>query len=489
MAAGWVLGTAGVLLLGAHVAYFFGATCDDAFISLRYVRNLLDGHGLVFNPGERVEGYSNFLWIAALAGAGALGADLVVAAKALGLASLVLWLGASLRLAGALGLGALERGALLFLLGSLWPVGYYAVSGLETVFYAALLTAAVAAQARNDGRLTPGVAAWLLAAALTRPEGVIFAPILAAVHFARHREARSLVPAALLFAAGYAAFVGWRFAYYGAWVPNTYLVKSPTREGLGGPVGRLLIGGLDEVVAFLGHAGGPIVAALVAVGALRGRHPAAPLAAAALAGGFFFVKFAGGDWMPGYRFLVPFLPLWWLVALSGWRFLGERLAVSAAVTRAATAAVVAAVGLLALEESVRFHLDRGRYPYFVMTSEDMIAAAREIDGRYPPGTEIVSWRIGALAYYSDLVVIDTWGLTDAHIARLRYAGQATDARLAEYLLSRRPRLVLSSDRLALGEEKAYGELRYRVAAIYPQGTRSVWTLLERVEPGAEASPE
>ena len=48
--------------------------CDDAFISFRYVRNLIEGHGLVFNPGERVEGYTNFLWVLELAALwGALG--------------------------------------------------------------------------------------------------------------------------------------------------------------------------------------------------------------------------------------------------------------------------------------------------------------------------------------------------------------------------------------------------------------------------------
>ena len=41
--------------------------CDDAFISFRYARNLLEGHGLVFNPGERVEGYTNLLWVLELA--------------------------------------------------------------------------------------------------------------------------------------------------------------------------------------------------------------------------------------------------------------------------------------------------------------------------------------------------------------------------------------------------------------------------------------
>lgn len=42
----------------AEISWFL---TDDAFISSRYVRNLVEGHGLVFNRGERVEGYSNFL--------------------------------------------------------------------------------------------------------------------------------------------------------------------------------------------------------------------------------------------------------------------------------------------------------------------------------------------------------------------------------------------------------------------------------------------
>ena len=55
-----------LVLLGwlASVAWFI---TDDAFISFRYARNLLEGHGLVFNPGEYVEGYTNFLWVLELA--------------------------------------------------------------------------------------------------------------------------------------------------------------------------------------------------------------------------------------------------------------------------------------------------------------------------------------------------------------------------------------------------------------------------------------
>ncbi len=39
---------------------------DDAYISYRYVLNLVDAHQLVFNLGERVEGATNLLWLLVL---------------------------------------------------------------------------------------------------------------------------------------------------------------------------------------------------------------------------------------------------------------------------------------------------------------------------------------------------------------------------------------------------------------------------------------
>ena len=60
-------------LLLAH-AWLYRFLTDDAFISFRYSVNLAQGHGLVFNPGgERVEGYSNFLWVVILAGLDVIG--------------------------------------------------------------------------------------------------------------------------------------------------------------------------------------------------------------------------------------------------------------------------------------------------------------------------------------------------------------------------------------------------------------------------------
>ncbi|MDI7268685.1 MAG: hypothetical protein QME96_11895, partial [Myxococcota bacterium] len=59
---------------------------EDGFINLRVVRNLLDGHGPVFNLGERVEAGTSPLWILLLALFGALGARLEYAAVYAGMA-------------------------------------------------------------------------------------------------------------------------------------------------------------------------------------------------------------------------------------------------------------------------------------------------------------------------------------------------------------------------------------------------------------------
>jgi tetratricopeptide (TPR) repeat protein len=48
------------LVLAVYLAHaLYRGLIDDAFISFRYAPNL----GLVFDPGERVEGYTNLLWV------------------------------------------------------------------------------------------------------------------------------------------------------------------------------------------------------------------------------------------------------------------------------------------------------------------------------------------------------------------------------------------------------------------------------------------
>ena len=86
-------GHARLVSLGVALALFawlvarFDFLIDDAFISFRYARNLVEGQGLVYNPGERIEGYSNFLWVLVEAALLAGGLPILMGTKVLGLCS------------------------------------------------------------------------------------------------------------------------------------------------------------------------------------------------------------------------------------------------------------------------------------------------------------------------------------------------------------------------------------------------------------------
>ena len=234
---------------------------DDAFISFRYVRNLLNGHGLVFNVGERVEGYSNFLWALELAAIWrVLGIPpehaapwLSVLFTALTLALMLWWIA---RLPGLRMRGLVSWMAFALVCGSAAFAVWTSGGGFETRQFTFFIVAAVVCLSlyrnRRWGLLAASVS--LALAALTRPEG----PLIAACCFAwfgalqlpaaLNGLRRSAEPqgigvmdaiaamargidwrGTLCLIAPFAVIVGahflFRYAYYGEWLPNTYYAK------------------------------------------------------------------------------------------------------------------------------------------------------------------------------------------------------------------------------------------------------------------------
>ena len=168
-------------LLGwlASVSWFI---TDDAFISFRYVRNLLDGHGLVFNPGEYVEGYTNFLWVLELAAIWrVLGirpehvAQWLSVIYTVGTIGVMLWWVARLPFLRHRGLIAWM--ALGLICGSATFAVWTSGGGLETRQFTFFTLVAVVCLslcgANRWGLLAASLS--LAAAALTRPEGLLVA--------------------------------------------------------------------------------------------------------------------------------------------------------------------------------------------------------------------------------------------------------------------------------------------------------------------------
>ena len=137
-----------VLLLGYLIwnsLYYFPYIVDDTFISLRYARNLVNGAGLVYNPGQHVEGYSNFSWVMIEALLIRLELPIITSIKLLGLASAVATALLSFLLARRVlpkspeGLVAGFIALTLICLNT--SIAVWSQGGLETDFFALLVVA------------------------------------------------------------------------------------------------------------------------------------------------------------------------------------------------------------------------------------------------------------------------------------------------------------------------------------------------------------
>ncbi|HXV74732.1 MAG TPA: hypothetical protein VD788_00305 [Candidatus Polarisedimenticolaceae bacterium] len=322
---GWaaraLLGGAGpaCLAIGLLAAVRSSWVTDDAFISFRYAENLVGGLGLVFNAGERVEGYTNFLWTMWCAAGLGLGIDPVPWALASGVAcygaSIVLLVVHHLRLRAALGSTGLTLpvAAVVAALHRDWAV--WATGGLETAAFTLLALIGFLLLVGRDGPTTGcalAAGAVLALAAMTRPDGVIFAAVAGPwLLFFAGSTARSRWREAAAFVVGFAVlflpFLSWRLAYYGELVPNTYHAKSAALAWYGQGWHYLRLFFTKYWVLAL-------AAPLAAVSALRLRAKPVWFAQAALAAACalaytFWVWRVGGGFMFA-RLLVPTLPFW-----------------------------------------------------------------------------------------------------------------------------------------------------------------------------------
>lgn len=237
----WLLlgGLPWLLLLGwlTSVTWFL---CDDAFIGFRYVRNLVEGHGLVFNPGEYVEGYTNFLWLLELAAIWSLlgippeqAAPVLSVICTVGTLAVMLWW--VYRLPGVSHRGLVGWMALGLVCSSATVAVWTSAGGLSTRQFTFLLVVAVVVLSvhgtRRWGLLTASLS--LGVAELTRPEGLLLGGFclggFAVCRMARERRLRldwrELAAMGGPFALVVAGHYLWRYSYYGEWLPNTYYAK------------------------------------------------------------------------------------------------------------------------------------------------------------------------------------------------------------------------------------------------------------------------
>ncbi|WP_437530788.1 hypothetical protein WME79_00290 [Sorangium sp. So ce726] len=482
-------------------------TIDDAYISYRYARNFARGLGLVYNAGERIEGYTNFLWTVLLAGGIKLGLDPDVVAKVLGGLAACGSLGALYLLSARLRPhGAVPCIATWLFASSIVQSGY-AVFGLETPLFVLLVLAGTEMMFRERDRGTGFPYSGLVfgLAGLTRPEAPMFIGIpmlfLGLRFFGRQNLLRGVV-----FAAPIACHMLWRHSYYGTWLPNTLSAKT-------GSLAEQLAGGQRYIAEYAEHTWPALLLALFGLCvAIVARHrDALCVAALALAVGGY-VLLVGGDWMPYYRFMSPFEPFCFLLAGLGARALLEPLLADlsaraadapegGALALAAGAGVLALGGLIALGVFRAQRIEHAQHRILDDEKRFWDSAAGGVAAWFQehakPG-EVAVGDIGYIGYVTDYPVLDLLGLVDPVISKLPGGyTRKTGPGYVQHVFDKMPRYFVfvggadTCDKLPFpAQEKLRKDRRFRgvyeVAGMVRHSKNGYWCVFERPDDAAPA---
>lgn len=226
-------------LLPLVFAAFTQHAWEDYFITLRASRNLVEGHGLVFNPGERVHTFTSPLGVLLpalctwVAGPGreevALWLFRLINAGCLAGAVALLW-----RRSISLGLGTLGQFVLVGLVLADAKLTDFSINGMETAvlvaFMVLLWSELEAPTGPRIGPLALGVGGLMW----TRPDAFILGAALLLPHvLVRRDQPLSLAGrwprlwrGVLLGGALYVPWFAWAWWYYGTPVPHTIIAKS-----------------------------------------------------------------------------------------------------------------------------------------------------------------------------------------------------------------------------------------------------------------------
>lgn len=431
-----LIGLAAVLLFHS-LQYNF--VTDDAYISFVYSRNLAEHGSLVFNLGDPVEGYTNFLWTFLLGVLMTVGLppELMSLVLGTGFGLGTMWL--------AYRLVSVVRGdrsrwdyvapALLALASGFacWSSG-----GLETQMFTFWVTLALYFYARSElePRALRKVGVALALAAMTRPEGLLVAAVIGMHRLVTNlvRDRRLLPSADEMACLGWFALIWapwflWRWWYYGHPFPNTYYVKA-AGAATEAYEKNIVASGLYYVAQWARQTRLVWMLPVVAVGFLLARPRSARFSFGTLAALLATVYLVytvrvGGDFMGLHRFVMPLFVLGALGVTLGLATIASSIRherYQLAVAAVLSVAVVGAFGYdqarLTVTSLKHWRADRGidTPGYLWVYAHDRELIGRHMADCFLPDDFSIFGGVGAKPYYARTSGIDVFGLVSSRIA-------------------------------------------------------------------------
>ena len=421
------------LLVHVGLTIWLSFTQDDAFITFRYAANFINGEGLVYNSGERIEGYTNFLWLLFTILGRLGGLELVLFSKILGIVCGLGTITILYLLAGDIfGRDSIWRGICCLLLGSMYSFAYWTISGLETAAFSLAVLASMYFYLRHSYLTAP----LAVLATLLRPEGAI---VFAFIFIYEIITTRSLSRFACISGVAYLStllpYAAFKFLYFGGLLPNPFYAKTDFA------VSRLAEG-MGYAALYFWHylgAGLFLVPAIMAPGKYKRTLGSIGVFVILYT---LYIIFIGGDVLKVHRFFVPLMPLFALVVVIGISCLTDRKWLI-------TMSVIIVFGWqmwLPYKHVNTFHFAEIRLAAKNAKLADDVLAVDKTDFSFATTT------IGIIGYrLLGHTVIDMLGLTDSTIARHPepwIEGMETTWKERHfntpYLLSRQPDYILFS---------------------------------------------
>jgi hypothetical protein len=395
----------GLFLLAAGIAihvimaYNFNFTQDDSFITFRYAANFIDGHGLVFNIGERVEGYTNFLWTIFIILARLAGYELVSFSRVFG----VIFGGLGIAAAYMLALHVFMKdtfraGAVALVLGAIPSYAYWSVSGLETPAFGLAVTLVLYAYMRGSYMTAP----MAVIATLLRPEGAaVFAFIVAYDIIKRRRIGRQITVGLVVYFAALAPYLVFKYYYYGGLVPNTFYAKS-------GTVLENLPDGIEYIGTYFWHYLGAGAFILPAFLIIKKEYRRGLLLLCFFIAYTIYIALIGGDVLKVHRFFVPIMAVVATLIVYGMTVLLKKIPLVIAAL-----IIIMAWGIFIPRGHVSSFLTAERF-----LIRKMVNMANNLKATDKSNFKVVISTIGVFSYnLKGHTVIDMLGLTDSTIAR------------------------------------------------------------------------
>jgi hypothetical protein len=454
-------------------------TQDDAYISFRYAANYLSGHGLVFNYGEHVEGFTNFLWVMLLAlFKGVFGVDFLTFSRITGMisgAGLFFLIYILLRHRFEKVPYVIHISLAIMLLCNL-SIAYWSIASLETSAFAFMVFASIVAEFRRP-QLTP---AFLIISTLLRPEGVIVFGIILINRIITERKMPWMYM--LIYIVPLVPFAVFKLVYYGSLFPNSYYAKS-------GVDLEYIQSGLEYLWHFtltVGIYGIIFLIPILAIKRLWNKYSLLYLYVFLYT---IYIVWVGGDVLHVYRFFVPVVPVLYFLFVMSMIELSSSVKYNRSHTYIAILVGVIAFSIGSILLSYNYIITTRNAEKVLMSKMYLVSST--LKKHTKSNFSLATSTIGLIGY--QLLghrVIDMLGLTDSCIARNpeRVEGMPSSWRERRfnnrYLLEQQPDFIMFSTDIkpSAPAERAlllHSEFRHNYTAIGFMSDRKLYMIWQR----------